>query len=157
MSDLKQKDFNPQLAQPSHFLPYRISRLHQKLNTQATQTLGESVGLTLNQWRMLAFIGGAETVTASEPVRYTAMDKCLGSRNVKALIAEGLVASCEHANDNRVHILSLTSEGKKVFDTALPKMRRRQEKLQHNLSAEDVTNLRRMPAILERAAEKVET
>ncbi|WP_298859467.1 MarR family winged helix-turn-helix transcriptional regulator [uncultured Sulfitobacter sp.] len=157
MNDLKQKDFNPQLAQLNHFLTYRISRLHQKLNTQATKILSDSVGVTLNQWRMVAFIGGAETVTASELVRYTAMDKGLVSRNVKSLIAEGLVASSEHAKDNRVHVLSLTSEGKEVFDTALPKMRRRQENLQTDLSAEDVANLRRMLAILERAAEKVET
>ncbi len=149
------KDFNPQLAQLSHFLTYRISRLHQKLNTQASKILTEAVGVTLNQWRMIAFIGGAETVTASELVRYTAMDKGLVSRNVNSLIESGLVTSSEHRKDSRIHNLSLTPKGQNVFDTALPKMRRRQENLRSGLSDEDVANLRRMLAVLEDAAEDV--
>lgn len=155
MNDETPKNYNPQLAQLSQFLTYRISRLHQKLNTQATKILNDAVGVTLNQWRMIAFIGGAETVTASELVRYTAMDKGLVSRNVKSLIENGLVASSEHRKDNRVHVLRLTPEGQKLFDTALPKMRRRQESLRSRLSDEDVANLRRMLAILEDAAEDV--
>ena len=86
MNDETPKDFNPQLAQLSNFLTYRISRAHQKLNTQASKILHDSVGLTLNQWRLVAFIGGAEQVTASELVKYTSMDKGLVSRNAKSLI-----------------------------------------------------------------------
>lgn len=156
MNDQTPKDFNPQLAQLSSFLTYRISRLHQKLNTQASKLLSETVGVTLNQWRMIAFIGGAKTVTASQLVKYSAMDKGLVSRNVKSLIEGGLVASSENSEDNRVHILSLTPEGQKVFDTALPMMRRRQENLRSKLSDDDVANLRRMIELLELAAEDVE-
>ncbi len=155
MNDETPKDFNPQLAQLSNFLTYRISRLHQKLNTQASKILSESVGVTLNQWRMIAFIGGAGNVTASKLVRYTAMDKGLVSRNVKSLIESGLVASSEHAKDNRVHVLSLSPEGQRVFDTALPMMRRRQENLRSDLSDDDVANLRRMLDILEIAADDI--
>lgn len=155
MNDETPKDFNPQLAQLSNFLTYRISRLHQKLNTQASKILSETVGVTLNQWRMIAFIGGAETVTASELVRYTAMDKGLVSRNVKSLIEGGLVASSEHGRDSRVHILSLTPDGKTVFDTALPRMRERQQKLRSNLSDDDVAHLRKMLAVLEAASEEL--
>ena len=155
MNDETPNDFNPQLAQLSNFLTYRISRLHQKLNTQASKILSETVGVTLNQWRMIAFIGGAETVTASKLVKYTAMDKGLVSRNVKSLIEGGLVASSVHTKDNRVHILSLTPNGQRVFDTALPMMRRRQENLRTQLSDDDVANLRRMLDLLEVAAEDV--
>lgn len=157
MNDETPKDFNPQLAQLSNFLTYRISRVHQKLNVQASKILLDSVGVTLNQWRMIAFIGGAEQVTASELVRYTAMDKGLVSRNVKSLIESGYVVSSDHEKDNRVHLLRLTSAGKAVFDTALPKMRRRQAKLQDNLGVEDVATLRRILETLEAAAEDTET
>ncbi|MGJ8596032.1 MarR family winged helix-turn-helix transcriptional regulator [Sulfitobacter sp.] len=156
MNDETPKDFNPQLAQLSNFLTYRISRVHQKLNVQASKILHDSVGLTLNQWRLLAFIGGAEQVTASELVKYTSMDKGLVSRNAKSLIESGLVTSSEHEKDNRVHLLSLTPAGKGVFDTALPRMRRRQAKLQENLSSEDVATLRRILETLETAAEDTE-
>lgn len=100
MNDETPKDFNPQLAQLSDFLTYRISRVHQKLNVQASKILNDSVGVTLIQWRLIAFIGGAEEVTASELVRYTAMDKGLVSRNAKSLIESGLVVSSGHAKDS---------------------------------------------------------
>ncbi len=157
MNDETPKNFNPQLAQLSDFLTYRISRVHQKLNVQASRILNESVGVTLIQWRLIAFIGGAKEVTASELVRYTAMDKGLVSRNAKSLIKSGVVVSSSHAKDSRVHLLSLTPEGQKIFDTALPKMRRRQAKLQDNLSIEDVATLRRILESLEIAAEDTET
>lgn len=157
MNDETPSNFNPQLAQLNNFLTYRISRVHQKLNVQASKILHDSVGVTLNQWRMIAFIGGAEEVTASELVRYTAMDKGLVSRNVKSLIETGLVTSSGHSKDSRVHLLRLTPEGQSIFDTALPKMRRRQAKLQENLSAEDVATLRRILETLEVAAEDTET
>ncbi|MEN8832973.1 MarR family winged helix-turn-helix transcriptional regulator [Pacificibacter sp.] len=157
MNDETPTTLNPQLAQLSNFLTYRISRVHQKLNVQASKILNDSVGVTLNQWRMIAFIGGAETVTASELVRYTTMDKGLVSRNVKSLIESGLVASFNHEKDSRVHLLSLTPAGELVFETALPKMRRRQAKLQDNLSREDVATLRRILETLEIAAEDTET
>ena len=99
MNDETPKDFNPQLAQLSNFLTYRIARVHQKLNVQATRILHDSVGLTLSQWRVIAFVGGAGEVIASELVKYTAMDKGLVSRNVKSLIESGLVSSSNHAND----------------------------------------------------------
>lgn len=153
MNDETPQDRNPQLAQLSGFLTYRISRLHQKLNTQATRLLAGSVGVTLNQWRMIAFIGGAKTVTASELIKYTAMDKGLVSRNVKSLIEGGLVQSSGDGKDSRVHLLSLTPKGEEIFDRALPMMRRRQKKLQTQLSDEDVKHLRHMLDVLEIAAE----
>lgn len=58
MNDETPTTLNPQLAQLSNFLTYRISRVHQKLNVQASKILNDSVGVTLNQWRMIAFIGG---------------------------------------------------------------------------------------------------
>ncbi len=156
MNDETPKDINPQLAQLSNFLTYRISRVHQKLNVQASKILHEAVGLTLTQWRVLAFIGGAEEVTASELVRYTAMDKGLVSRNAKTLIKDGLVTSSNHSSDSRIHLLRLTAAGKEVFDIALPRMRQRQAKLAATVSAQDIETFRRVLQALEIASEEME-
>lgn len=156
MNDEAPQDFNPQLAQLSEFLTYRISRLHQKLNSQATKILAAKVGVTLNQWRMIAFIGGAKTVTASELVRYTAMDKGLVSRNVKSLVQDGLVTYSEDSKDSRIHLLRLTPKGTEVFNLALPTMRKRQRQLQSNLSDADVARFREILTILELAAEETD-
>ena len=146
-----------QLSQLSRFLTYRVSRLHGKLNAQASRILRDSVGVTLNQWRMIAFIGGAGKITASELISYTAMDKGLVSRNLKSLIENGLVLSSPDDRDNRVHLLTLSPTGKNVFEAALPKMRRRQERLQENLSADDISTFRRVMDALEKAAEETDS
>ncbi len=147
-------DTSSELIQLSAFLTYRVSRLHSKLNAQASKILGELVGLSLNQWRMMAFIGSAKTLTATELVAYTAMDKGLISRNVKTLINKGLVTSSVRKNDNRWQVLSLTPEGQAIYDVALPVMRRRQNHLQKGLSREEIGTFRKVMAALEEAAEE---
>jgi len=103
MNDQKSTDYSEDLAQLSQFLTYRISRLHGKLNAQASKILRESVGISLNQWRMIAFIGGAGKLAASELIGYTGMDKGMVSRNVKTLFELGYVKSKAHETDSRVH------------------------------------------------------
>ena len=154
----KQSDgeLDGRLRQLNQFLTYRISRLHAKLNAQASRILNNSVGITLNQWRMIAFIGGTGKLTASELIAATAMDKGLVSRNVKSLIASGLVISSSSERDNRVQVLSLTPRGKLVFEVALPRMQRRQDDLQLALSADEIATFRSVVDKLERAVEKMD-
>lgn len=142
-----------QLGQLSTFLTYQVSRLHGKLNAQASRILRDSVGVTLNQWRIIAFVGGAGQITASELIHYTALDKGLVSRNVKSLIEEGLVVSTPHDTDSRSHLLRLTEAGRAIYDVALPRMRKRQADLKKDISGEDIDAFRRVVAALERAAE----
>lgn len=144
------------LRQLNQFLTYRVSRLHAKLNAQASHILNNSVGITLNQWRMIAFIGGTGELTASELIAATAMDKGLVSRNVKSLIESGLVFSSPSERDNRVQVLSLSPAGKNIFETALPRMQKRQDDLQKNLTADEIATFRSVVDKLERAAEKMD-
>lgn len=153
MNDETPGDYDTRLTQLSQFLTYRISRLHGKLNAQASRILQASVGLTLNQWRMVAFIGGAEKITASELIHYTAMDKGLVSRNVKSLIETGLVLSTPHDIDHRVHVLRLSPAGQDIFEAALPMMRRRQARLKRDITDEDLATFNRVLKVLEDAAE----
>lgn len=145
-----------QLEQLRRFLTYRISRVHWKLNSQASKILHETVGITLAQWRIIAFIGGSESITATELVKLTAMDKGLVSRNVKALIADGIVTSLDSEKDNRVHMLSLTPKGRSLFDVALPRMQQRQAKLQQGITPEDLEAFHRVIDALELAAEDID-
>ncbi len=156
MNDETRRDYETELSQLSQFLTYRISRLHGKLNAQASRILRGSVGLTLNQWRMVAFIGGAEKITASELINCTAMDKGMVSRNVRSLIESGLVLSAPHDTDHRVHVLSLSPRGRDIFDATLPVMRRRQVHLKNSLSDQDLATFRKVLDLLEVAAEETD-
>ena len=156
MNDETPSDYASELTQLGQFLPYRVSKLHAKLNTQATKILRESVGISQNQWRMIAFIGSARTITASELVTDSAMDKGLVSRKVKSLIEAGLVTSSTHEKDSRVHVLNLTPAGRGVYNTALPIMRRRQIHLQKTLRDVDIETFRRVIDALEVASEETD-
>ena len=156
MNDQLSTNYETELKQLSQFLTYRVSRLHGKLNAQASKILRASVGISLNQWRMIAFIGGTSELTASELISYTGMDKGMVSRNVKTLFEMGYVKSKAHSTDTRLHILSLTPEGRKVFDKALPIMRRRQAHLKAKLSETEIAIFQKVMDDLEIASEETD-
>lgn len=120
---------------PLHqFLTYRLSRVQAKLNAQASAMLRVHAGLTLSQWRILALVGAAGQTRLSDLSRIAAMDKGLLSRNLKALIAGGMVLSKQDDIDQRVQHLSLSKSGKALFERTLPKMRKRQNHLRSSLT-----------------------
>lgn len=136
------------------YLTYRLARVQAKLNAQGARLLQEAVGLTLAQWRVVALVGAAGTTRLSELARKAALDKGLLSRNVKALIARGLIVAQQDEVDHRVQHLTLTPEGKKVFERALPITRKRQEWLREDLSEEEIRLFRKVLDKLEIAAER---
>lgn len=142
---------------PLHqYLTYRLSRVQAKLNAQGARLLNDTVGLTLSQWRVVALVGVAGQTRLSTIARDTALDKGLLSRNVKALIAAGLISAQQDKIDHRVQHLSLTPEGKEIFNRALPATRKRQDHLRADLNDEEIRVFRRVLDKLEIAAERQE-
>lgn len=142
---------------PLHqYLTYRLSRVQAKLNAQGARLLNDTVGLTLSQWRVVALVGVAGQTRLSTLARDTALDKGLLSRNVKALIAAGLISAQQDKIDHRVQHLSLTPEGQEIFNRALPATRKRQDHLRADLNDEEIRVFRRVLDKLEIAAERQE-
>jgi len=146
---------DPEVELPlRRFVTYRISRVQAKLNAQASRILRETSGITLAQWRVIALIGAAGQTQSSKLSKDAALDKGLLSRNLKTLIEQGVVASRMDAEDHRVHILSLTSKGRAIFEKTLPVTRKRQAKLREGLTDEDLRVFHKVLDHLEIAAEK---
>lgn len=139
--DAAEKDEGIETLPLKQFLTYRLSRVQAKLNAQANAILREVAGLTLWQWRVLALVGGAGQTRLSDLARIAALDKGLLSRNLKGLVAEGLIQSKQDDVDHRVQHLSLTAEGKALFEHTLPKMRKRQQALRAPLTPEELKAL----------------
>lgn len=139
---------------PLHqFLTYRLSRVQAKLNAQATAILRAHAGLTLSQWRILALVGAAGRTRLSELARIAALDKGLLSRNLKTLVADGLVKSKQDVIDHRVQHLSLSGSGQDLFETTLPRMHKRQRHLRSSMTANELDVLYRALDKLEIAAD----
>lgn len=135
------------------FLTYRLSKVQAKLNAQAVAILKEHAGLTLAQWRVLALVGGAGQTRLSDLVKIAALDKGQVSRNVKAMVEDGLVRSKQDDLDQRVQHLSLTAKGRALFEMTLPRMRARQRKLRAQFNMAELEVLYRALDKLEIAAE----
>jgi DNA-binding MarR family transcriptional regulator len=131
------------LLQLQSFLTFRLARVHARLNTQAGNLLRQTSDISLSQWRVLAMIGagGADTVFAADIRRLMGFDKGLFSRTLQGLIKDGLVSSATDIQDHRRQRLSLTEDGREVYDRTLPVMRGRQNKLRAALEPEELTAL----------------
>ncbi|MBI1394056.1 MAG: MarR family transcriptional regulator [Alphaproteobacteria bacterium] len=141
------------------FLPYRIVALgHVMGETLAEAYADESVGV--NEWRTLAVIGQSRDsgVAARDVVARTPLDKMAVSRAVASLEAKGLIARNAAANDRRMSCLSLTADGRRVYERivgiAVDYERRLLEALSTDASGALESTLRRLEACASALAEE---
>ena len=119
------------------FLTYRLLKAHLALNAQATAVLDKAAGITLGQWRVLAFVGAGDIRTSRALSAVSGLDPAQISRSLKALEEEGLINVDRLPEDRRTLELSLTDKGRKAFDVILPVMQSRQQHLMDALSPDE--------------------
>lgn len=119
------------------FLTYRLLKAHLALNAQASVVLDKAAGITLSQWRILAFVGAGDIRTSRALATVSGLDPAQISRSLKALETDGLIKADRLPEDRRTLALALTDKGRDVFDTILPVMQSRQQHLLDALSPEE--------------------
>jgi len=77
-------------------------------------------GINSGQLAVLWCVVGAEPVTMGDVARLLVMDKTTVSRNVAALVADGLVTMGPAEGDARVKVLTTTARGQRRFARAMP-------------------------------------
>ncbi len=97
------------------FAPYRIVALGHAISGRLARAYRDE-NITIPEWRVLAVIGEAERVAARDVVKRTPMDKMTVSRAVASLEQKGFVTRTPDEADRRVSMLSLSTDGRKVFD-----------------------------------------
>lgn len=102
------------------FLPYRLSVLSNQVSQGIAHTYSEPFDLSVTEWRILAILGIEEGLSATEVADRSAMDKVSISRAVKRLIAAGRLTREQDRADGRSRILSLTKEGRAVYEAIAP-------------------------------------
>ena len=135
------------------FIPYRVARLHARLNRQANHLLEKHGGVTLTQWRIIVLLRQESVGTLSEMAETAAIDKGLLSRNVAALVDDGFVEMVRDRSDRRVNRLQLTTSGLELHDRVFPIMTWRHERLSRDLTTEQRTRVQELFDILDAAAE----
>jgi DNA-binding MarR family transcriptional regulator len=106
----------------------------------------EAVGLTINQFGLLANLYGVDLVR-SDGLSIGALSDRLGvdpttlNRTLKPLTARGLVKDLTNPADGRVRIVRIAERGKREFLKAMPLWRRAQARVQDALGQKTTSTL----------------
>ncbi|MDR2238867.1 MAG: MarR family transcriptional regulator [Zoogloeaceae bacterium] len=107
-------------AYPGHhfFLPYLINRVTIFMNIGFQKVL-DNHGLTLTQWRVLAFLAEQDGLSVNALADATITEQSTLSRALASLEGSGYVRREPNPEDSRSVKTFLAPKGKKVFDLVL--------------------------------------
>lgn len=108
------------LLKLKNFLPYRLSVLSNRISQAIADRYQERFSLSLPEWRTIAILGEESDLSAAEVSDRTAMDKVAVSRAVKNLLATNRLVRHFSSDDRRRSVLSLSMDGRKVYEEVLP-------------------------------------
>lgn len=123
------------------FIPYRLAVLADAVSHTIAQLYVDRFGMSRQEWRILAWLGKHRTMQSKEVGRSAGLDKMQLSRAVAQLTKKKLVAVARDAGDRRGHVLTLTPQGRAVYDKIVPLALAREHYLLSALTAEEVAQL----------------
>ena len=130
------------------FLTFRLLILARALDRQAKRTYGESFGLSLVEWRILAKLGTVGSATVNRLASWMHYDKAQISRAVGALVEAGHLTRATNASDTRSAILTLTAEGQEFHRELMAFGRERQRLLLSLLKPDERKSLYEIVGVL---------
>ena len=102
------------------FIPYRLSVLSNRVSNAIARQYSERFGLSIPEWRVMAVLGGTSGLSAREVAARTEMDKVQVSRAVAGLVHGKRVQKQTDGADARVTRLSLSANGRAIYDEIAP-------------------------------------
>lgn len=103
------------------FLPYRLSIASNQVSSAVATAYQALFALKIPEWRLIAVIAEGQAMTQQALGVATQMDKVTVSRAAIALVDRGLVLRAPNPDDQRSHLLSLSSAGQMLYDSVVPK------------------------------------
>ncbi len=108
------------ISRLADFLPYLLSVTSNAVSGSIAEEYHARFGLKIPEWRVMAVLGDAGSLTQRDLVSATLMDKVAVNRACKLLEDRGLAARSPNARDGRSHHLGLTEEGKAMHAQIMP-------------------------------------
>lgn len=97
------------------FLPYRLSVAASHVSRRFARLYGAEADVSIPEWRVLAHLAQAGSVSVRDIHARVDMDKSKVSRAAARLEEAGLVQKLGHAGDRRLVALSLTPAGEALM------------------------------------------
>lgn len=104
-----------------NFSTYLMNRIMARYNATLRERIG-SLGLNTAKMRALAVLSIIEAPLISELAVYSIVEKSTLSRTLDALEANGLVVRKTDPNDSRAFRVSITPDGRRMFEKVWPDM-----------------------------------
>lgn len=123
------------------FLPYRLSVASNAVSTRISNAYRKRFGLKVAEWRLIAILAETPQQTPVMLGERTRMDKISVSRAAAALIERGLLIAEDNPQDGRSHLLSLTGDGRSLYDEIAPMALATEAQLFAEMTAEERTIL----------------
>lgn len=133
---------------------YGIARLARLIARDATRRVGEVLGLTLAEWRMLLVLRADEQAHLDELADRALLEKSHASIAATTLSAKKLVKRAASADDRRRVLFSRTPLGDRAVQTYLAATERERSALWNVLSPAEQADLRQYLGRLLQAAER---
>ena len=134
------------------FLPYRLSFTAGLLSDSIARTYQDEFGLSIPEWRVLAWVAESGGITQQQIGERTRMDKVTVSRAAIALIDRALLERHPNPQDRRSHLLALTEGGRALHATIAPRALELETQVFSHFSAAELDAftaiLRRIDAIV---------
>jgi DNA-binding MarR family transcriptional regulator len=130
-----------------NFPAFHIIRLAALTKNHLTRPYLDQFGLSLPEWRLLSLLATNAAMPFSEVTTRTYMDKGQVSRTLRSVHKKGYVSIESAAGERKAAasgvsprvIISITPEGKALFEALLPIARKQQMRLINLLSQEERT------------------
>ncbi|PRX35462.1 DNA-binding transcriptional regulator, MarR family [Meinhardsimonia xiamenensis] len=102
------------------FLPYQLAVLAERTSREFSALYRERFGISIPEWRVVAHLSQAGTVSVREIHARVAMDKSKVSRAAARLEAAGYITKTVDPRDRRLVALSLTEKGRAMMEEIAP-------------------------------------
>lgn len=126
------------------FVPYLLSVTSNRVSDHIASAYGSLFGLTIPEWRLIAVIAEAPSLTQAELGERTRMDKVTVSRAAIALAGRGLVTRAPHTGDKRSHLLSLSDAGRALYEQVAPKAMELERRIMGRFAPEEIAQFTSM-------------
>lgn len=133
---------------PETLITFRVSVLSQLLARLVDASVGQDLGLSSRQWRVLVMLNRMGPSTSGAVARMASLDHSQVSRASFELAVKGLVEQGEDPADRRRQVLSLTPAGVGVLRDGLGGSLERERRLRARLGEADYAALGRALAAL---------
>jgi len=139
----------------AEFFPYLVRVYYRAVSDAVSSIYSTRYGLTTSEWRTMAVLGPTTTLSASEIVERSSMDKVNVSRAIKGLQKTGFLRRDIDGQDKRRAVLRLTQKGSEAFAILAPLVKQVEQDLLTDFSEQERMKLVNMMKRVRANAEKL--